>query len=137
MVKDYVHMAMLRNREMFVSLAHPPGEAQADFGEAPVVIAGVEQKAHYLAMDLQHSDRFPGYAIAEQDHGAGTGVTQVYRSPRERAIARQLRHRQDRGPQRQVFVAGVEDPHRTGSWPGCLPARPPCASSPPPHWSAN
>jgi transposase len=33
-----------------------PGEAQADFGEALVVIAGVEQKAHYLAMDLPHSD---------------------------------------------------------------------------------
>ena len=27
-----------------------------DFGEALVVIAGVEQKAHYLAMDLPHSD---------------------------------------------------------------------------------
>ena len=35
---------------------HAPGEAQADFGEAIVVIAGVEQKAHYLAMDLPHSD---------------------------------------------------------------------------------
>ena len=37
-------------------LAHPPGEAQADFGEALVVMAGVERKAHYLAMDLPHSD---------------------------------------------------------------------------------
>jgi transposase len=41
---------------MFVPLAHPAGEAQADFGEALVVNAGVEQKAHYLAMDLPHSD---------------------------------------------------------------------------------
>jgi transposase len=55
-VKDYVHTAMLRGQEMFVPLTHPPGEAQADFGEALVVIAGVEQKAHYLAMDLPHSD---------------------------------------------------------------------------------
>ena len=55
-VKDYVHTAMLRGQEMFVPLVHPPGEAQADFGEALVVIAGVEQKAHYLAMDLPHSD---------------------------------------------------------------------------------
>jgi hypothetical protein len=39
-----------------VPLTHAPGEAQADFGEALVVIAGVEQKAHYLAMDLPHSD---------------------------------------------------------------------------------
>ena len=37
-------------------LTHAPGEAQVDFGEALVVIAGVEQKAHYLAMDLPHSD---------------------------------------------------------------------------------
>ena len=34
----------------------PPGEAQADFGEALVVIAGVEQKAHFMAFDLPHSD---------------------------------------------------------------------------------
>jgi len=55
-VKDYVRAAMLRGREMFVPLTHAPGEAQADFGEALVMIAGVEQKAHYLAMDLPHSD---------------------------------------------------------------------------------
>jgi transposase len=55
-VKDYVHTATVRSQEMFVPLVHPPGEAQADFGEALVVIAGVEQKAHYLAMDLPNSD---------------------------------------------------------------------------------
>jgi transposase len=62
-VKDYVRTATLRSQEMFVPLVHPAGEAQADFGEAQadfgealVVIAGVEQKAHYLAMDLPHSD---------------------------------------------------------------------------------
>ena len=43
-------------KEMFMPLTHAPGEAQVDFGEALVVIAGVEQKAHYLAMDLPHSD---------------------------------------------------------------------------------
>lgn len=55
-VKDYVRAARLRGQEMFVPLAHPAGEAQVDFGEALVVIAGVERKAHYLAMDLPHSD---------------------------------------------------------------------------------
>jgi len=55
-VKDYVRSAELHNREMFIPLTHAPGEAQADFGEALVMIAGVEQKAHYLAMDLPHSD---------------------------------------------------------------------------------
>ena len=55
-VKDYVRLRRLSGREMFVPLKHPPGDAQADFGEAMVVIAGVEQKAHYLAMDLPQSD---------------------------------------------------------------------------------
>jgi transposase len=55
-VKDYVRTATLRGREMFVPLVHPAGEAQVDFGEALVVIAGVEQKAHYMVMDLPHSD---------------------------------------------------------------------------------
>ncbi len=55
-VKDYVRTATLRSQEMFVPLVHPAGEAQADFGEAVVVVAGVEHKAHYLAMDLPHSD---------------------------------------------------------------------------------
>jgi transposase len=55
-VKDYVRTATLRGQEMFVPLVHPAGEAQADFGEALVVIAGVECKAHYLAIDLPHSD---------------------------------------------------------------------------------
>ena len=55
-VKDYVRLRKLSQREMFVPLAHPPGDAQADFGEAMVVIGGVECKAHYLAMDLPQSD---------------------------------------------------------------------------------
>ena len=55
-VKDYVRAATLRGQEVFVPLVHPAGEAQVDFGEALVVIAGVERKAHYLAMDLPHSD---------------------------------------------------------------------------------
>src|SRR5271155_3845582 len=55
-VKDYVRSEELHSREMFIPLTHAPGEAQVDFGEALVAIAGVEQKAHYLAMDLPHSD---------------------------------------------------------------------------------
>ncbi len=41
---------------MFIPLAHAPGHAQADFGEAMVVIGGVEQKAHFFALDLPYSD---------------------------------------------------------------------------------
>ena len=55
-VKDYVRSSKLGGREMFIPLSHAPGEAQADFGEAQVVIAGVEQKAHFMAFDLPHSD---------------------------------------------------------------------------------
>jgi len=55
-VKDYMRSVAQRGREMFVPLTHPAGEAQADFGEAVAVIGGVECKAHYLAMDLPHSD---------------------------------------------------------------------------------
>ena len=55
-VKDYVRQARLRHKEVFVPLAHPPGDAQADFGEALVVIGGVEQKAHFQCFDLPHSD---------------------------------------------------------------------------------
>jgi transposase len=55
-IKDYIRERELRGREMFVPLAHPPGHAQADFGEAIVVIGGVEQKAYFFVMDLPHSD---------------------------------------------------------------------------------
>jgi len=55
-VKDYVRSQRLSQREVFVPLVHEPGHAQADFGEALVRIGGVEQKAHFFAMDLPHSD---------------------------------------------------------------------------------
>jgi transposase len=55
-VKDYIHAARQRQREMFVPLAHPPGHAQADFGEALAIIGGVERKIHFLVMEMPHSD---------------------------------------------------------------------------------
>jgi transposase len=55
-VKDYVREHRQRSREMFVPLHHPPGHAQADFGEATVFIGGVEQTAHFFAFDLPQSD---------------------------------------------------------------------------------
>ena len=55
-VKDYVRAATLRSREMFVPLTHAAGTAQADFGEALVIVGGEQRKAHYLAIDLPHSD---------------------------------------------------------------------------------
>jgi transposase len=55
-VTDYVREKKRRNREVFVPLAHPPGHAQVDFGEAVGVIGGVRRKLHYFAMVLPHSD---------------------------------------------------------------------------------
>ena len=55
-IKDVVREHKRHHREMFVPLMHPPGHAQVDFGEALVVVGGVEQKGHFLAMDLPHSD---------------------------------------------------------------------------------
>jgi transposase len=40
-VKDYVRIVKARARETFVPLAHPPGHAQVDFGEAIGIIGGV------------------------------------------------------------------------------------------------
>src|SRR5450631_2902516 len=55
-VKDYVRSASLRQREVYIPLAHVAGTAQADFGEALVIVGGEQRKAHYLAIDLPHSD---------------------------------------------------------------------------------
>ena len=55
-VKDYVRERRRQTREMFVPLSHSPGHAQCDFGEARVVIGGVERKAHYFVLDLPYSD---------------------------------------------------------------------------------
>jgi transposase len=55
-VKDYLRERQARAQEMFVPLAHPPGHAQVDFGEAVAVIAGVRQKIHFFCLDLPHSD---------------------------------------------------------------------------------
>jgi transposase len=57
-VKANVREHQRRGREMFVPLHHAPGHAQADFGEALVVIGGVEQTAHFLTLDLPQSDAF-------------------------------------------------------------------------------
>jgi len=55
-VKDYVRLRELRQRERFVPLVHPPGDAQADFGEAQVGIGGEKRKARYRVIDLPQSD---------------------------------------------------------------------------------
>jgi transposase len=52
-VKDYVRQARLRHKEVFVPLAHPPGDAQADFDEALVVIGGSSRRRTFFAWICQ------------------------------------------------------------------------------------
>ncbi len=55
-VKDYVREKRIRMKEAFVPLAHPPGHAQVDFGEAQAVIGGKRQKIAVFVMSLPYSD---------------------------------------------------------------------------------
>ena len=55
-VKEAVRERRRRLKEAFVPLAHPPGHAQADFGEAVAIIGGVRRKIHFFCLDLPHSD---------------------------------------------------------------------------------
>ena len=55
-VKDYVRRRKMRSRAAFVPMAHPPGHAQVDFGEAVAVIGGIRQKIHFFCLDLPQSD---------------------------------------------------------------------------------
>jgi transposase len=66
-VTDYVREKMRRSREVFVPLAHPPGQAQVDFGKAVGVIGGVRRKLHYFAMSLPHLNLRPsGYEATRE-----------------------------------------------------------------------
>ena len=66
---------------MFVPLAHPPGDAQADFGDALVVIDGVACTAHDVVVDLPHSDdAFVQACPAETTAACCEGHTAAVRS---------------------------------------------------------
>ncbi|MFM8704276.1 MAG: IS21 family transposase [Planctomycetia bacterium] len=54
-VKDAVREWRISHREVFLPLSHPPGEAQVDFGEATVRIAGKETKVALFVMTLPSS----------------------------------------------------------------------------------
>ncbi len=57
-VRRYVAEQVRVSGEVFVPLSQPPGEAQFDFGEATVEIAGVRVKAALAVMTLPYSDAF-------------------------------------------------------------------------------
>ena len=74
-VKDYVREHRRQTKEMFVPLSHPAGHAQCDFGEALVIIGGVEQKAHYFVLDLPPQRRLLHQGLSGGDHRGFPGRT--------------------------------------------------------------
>jgi transposase len=54
-VKDAVRAWRQLHREVFLPLSHPPGEAQVDFGEATIRLAGQETKVALFVMTLPYS----------------------------------------------------------------------------------
>lgn len=54
-VKDAVRAWKQSHQEVFLPLTHPPGEAQVDFGEATIRLAGQETKVALFVMTLPYS----------------------------------------------------------------------------------
>jgi transposase len=57
-VKEVVREILRTTQEVFMPLAHRPGEAQVDFFEALANIAGTLRKVHVFVMALPYSDMF-------------------------------------------------------------------------------
>lgn len=51
-VREYVNGVATRQEEVFIPLAHRPGHAQVDFGEAVGIIAGKKVRFHYFCLDM-------------------------------------------------------------------------------------
>lgn len=54
-VKDAVRAWKQTHQEVFLPLSHPPGEAQVDFGEATIRLAGQETKVALFVLTLPYS----------------------------------------------------------------------------------
>jgi transposase len=57
-VKEAVRELTRYRQEVFLPLSQRPGEAQVDFGQAGVKMAGVRRKVVFFVMTLCHSDAF-------------------------------------------------------------------------------
>jgi transposase len=55
-VKDAVRQIKAARQDVFMPLAHQPGEAQVDFGQALVCMDGMLRKVSFFVMVLPHSD---------------------------------------------------------------------------------
>ena len=67
-VRAQVARARKRQREVFVPLSHPPGEAQYDFGEATVIIAGEPDEGSSLGHDPALLGRVPRLGLPPRVH---------------------------------------------------------------------
>ena len=57
-VCDEIRRYKQKSAEVFMPLAHPPGEAQFDFGQAQAIYRGREIKVMFCVMSLPYSDAF-------------------------------------------------------------------------------
>jgi len=57
-VRDEIRNWKRATAEVFMPLAHPPGEAQFDFGQARAIYRGREIKVMFCVMSLPYSDAF-------------------------------------------------------------------------------
>ena len=55
-VKEGVRAWRQQDKEVFLPLSHPPGEAQVDFGEADVILRGETTRVALFVMTLPYSD---------------------------------------------------------------------------------
>jgi len=109
-VKDYVRSASLRQREVLIPLAHVAGTAQADFGEALVIVAGVEQKAHYLAIDLPLCATAESLALATKSEiEIESRLTSEETAPLETTVASNLQEVSALAQQAATLTNGMAD----------------------------
>ena len=87
-------------------LSHARGQAQCDFGEALVVIGGVERKAHCSVIDLPHKRRLLRQGLSRGDHRGLPGWPRIGVRLSGRSAPEH--------PLRQYQAGGGEDP---GGWP--------------------
>jgi len=55
-VKDAVRSMKVGTKEVFLPLSHPPGESQANFGFAEVMLAGESSRVALFVVSLPYAD---------------------------------------------------------------------------------
>lgn len=70
LIREYVHGVAMRQKEVFMPLAHRAGHAQVDFGQADGFIAGKKVRFHYFCLHMSHSDACFIKAYPAEDTGS-------------------------------------------------------------------